>query len=433
MSGRFTPFYRGRQGVLNLVMTVGQSLGAGVLGTPVVTTMQTRGNVQLSDSSLNYDITNPSLATLSLIPLVCPVRANVFTGVTSAVPYPGNIGGETAEVSMVNQLSAMLGLRFATSNVAIPGEPYAYVGKGGTGNAYAAGLWEARRIRQLSGGLVPFATLCMHGEADSGTDQSVYEGDLYKWQRDLEADLNVACETLGRVPMFIFQQSSTPTAGSGWPTSTLSQWRAILDYRGRIIGVNPHFPYSVLGSPDDVHFLPPGYIAQGEMAAYAATQWLANSTWMPFVCTGVARTGSSQFTATFNVPVTPMIIASTSFGTGITAPHGAGTRYGSNGAIFPGSNGWTNAYGFEVWDGGLGGTPVPISSFVLSGNTAVVNFTGTANTLAYGMTPDKTTTAVGCANFPDGRCGMITDSTSFTGLSGKTQPFWLHAFSVSGL
>ena len=53
MSGRFTPFYRGRQGVLNLVMTVGQSLGAGVLGTPVVTTMQTRGNVQLSDSSLN--------------------------------------------------------------------------------------------------------------------------------------------------------------------------------------------------------------------------------------------------------------------------------------------------------------------------------------------------------------------------------------------
>ena len=164
-------------------------------------------------------------------------------------------------------------------------------------------LWEARRIRQLSGGLVPFAALCMHGEADSGTDQSVYEGDLYKWQRDLEADLNVACETLGRTSRCSFFNSRPRPLQRAKRVAYVDPFAVARDprlSRPRSSGSTLTSRTRCVGSPDDVHFL----------QAWAHRRRKAKPHTRPrngfgkqhvdaLSCApGVARTGASQFTAT---------------------------------------------------------------------------------------------------------------------------------------
>ncbi len=414
--------------VLYCLFANGQSLSTGDddAGDPPISTTQPYRNVQIADAAHTYDITAPNAAGLSLVPLVAPVRADVYTGEgLNTSPYPTNIGGESPEVACANTLAKLLGRKFATSCVGQGAASYTVIEKGGSGNAYNASLYEAQVFKRLATGLsLAAAALLTHGEADSAIASATYLAFLTSHQSNMQSDLGGIFGQGGTIPLVLSQQNSSPPIGGGENLSAIAQWQAVRDNPGVIIGANPgyHLPYTA----GRVHRPSLGYVLQGENYARALFNLMFGA-WTPLIATKVVRTGT-QVRITFSVPVGPLV-----FDARVTAPHGTGTKYGAGGSIFPSSNGWTGAQGFEFWTGGYGGTPLPITSCVISGNTVVLNGPTAPDTVAYAHTPDDATPGNYTGGFPDGRCGTLHDSDTFAGVSGNVQHNWAWEFRQGGL
>ena len=91
------------------ILHIGQSLSTGDNGTPPLSTSNVGSNVRLYDSSGTYDVTNASANTLSLTGLVAPMRSDKYGGGgLDTSQYPINIGGESPEIAMANQLATLI-------------------------------------------------------------------------------------------------------------------------------------------------------------------------------------------------------------------------------------------------------------------------------------------------------------------------------------
>ena len=135
----------------------GQSLSVGIFGNPLIETFQPYSNVQLFDSSTNYDITQPLADTLSLIPLVAQERSNTTGFGDEQYAYPHNLdGGVAPDIGALNTLTALYladgyqSFVLSTSNTGQSGQDLSVINKGGSGNAYAAGLYEITAIKNLT-------------------------------------------------------------------------------------------------------------------------------------------------------------------------------------------------------------------------------------------------------------------------------------------
>ena len=126
----------------------GQSLGCGDYGDPPVSTVRVGANFALADSADTWDITAPNAPTLSVGPLVAPERAPIYTGGGIVAEYPSNIGGETAVVAAAD-LALATGRRAGGGTSAQGGAGYSVICKGGTGNAYAANMYEVQSLMRL--------------------------------------------------------------------------------------------------------------------------------------------------------------------------------------------------------------------------------------------------------------------------------------------
>lgn len=398
------------------IVSTGQSLSTGDFGTPPISTSVSGGNKQVHDSSGTYDVTLPNAGTLSLIDLVAPVRADKYAGGGGDVsPYPVNIGGEDPSVAMANTLASLLGTHFVPAVVGQGGAAMSVIKKGGSGNAYAAGLYEMRVVNRLgANGCHVSAVVLTHGEADAAVAVATYQAQIASMQSDYQTDLLAITGQAGSIPLIVSQQNAFPSIGGGVNNSAQAQALAVLAAPSLILGGPPKYQYPYQG--DRAHLTAAGYRLLGEKYAQALYRYLTLGSWMPLIATGAVR-ASNVVTVTFHVPFGPMQFDGVS-----SPPHQSGTY-----------SLWNAGKGFELWTGGYGGTPVGISSVAIVGSTVVITGAGACDTVAYAMTPDNATGGTFTGGFPDGRCGLLEDSDTFAGLSGTVQTNRAWAFVTGGL
>jgi hypothetical protein len=398
---------------------MGQSLAVGYLSGTVLSTSQPYSNLMLHDSSGTYDITNPNAATLSLVPLVAPVRPVPGGGPTG---YPTNIGGESPEVSFANQLTALSiargqgSRRIVTTNVGYSGQPYSVIRKGGTSNSYAAALYEIRAIARLValmgltygvGGL-----LLTHGESDSTNLQ--YGADILQLAQDFQGDVRAILGQAVPVPLYLSQQNSFPfqVAGPGVNISSRLQLAAGFTNPRQTVFALPKYQYPY-GS-DNVHLINIGYIGYGEKLAinvdrYEQGKWQGTLQPVSFTRAGAVVTIGC------NVPYPPMV-----FDSGHTGPHQSGT-YAA----------WALGNGLEARDdAGL----ITINSVAIVSNTLVVTMARTPTTnliISNADTGEPPIAGAGFAVGQGGRCSLIRDSDPAVGRSaqsGNVYANWLPEF-----
>ena len=383
------------------IVGTGQSLSVGVAGDPIIDTQVLPGqNVKLFDSSGAYDITQPTAPTLSMRPLTEPLRTPA--GTFGSNPYPGNIYGETPHTAMGGQLSALaqaanFTLTTAHSAVGQGGAPMSVIGKNGTGNAYAAALYETRALTTLAKAAQRSfgvgAVVLTHGEADVSNPN--YEAALLQLYHDTNADLAAITGQKTTIPLLASQQNSFPSDFT-FPSSTVALWRAGIDYAGKIIVTGPKYQYPYA---EHVHLLPGGYRRLGEKYAevYFRSAILGEA-WRPLQPNNVIFTDPVTLNVQFDIPNPPL-----QWDIAQPAPHQTANQA------------WAAGRGFEVLD--AHGNPVSIVSVSLDVNSGVQIHLASPPahpvTLQYAITQDATGYNTGTGS---GRSGQLCDSDPFVGI-----------------
>lgn len=401
---------------LNSIVSTGQSLSVGGGTASVVTTTQPYNNLKLFDSAGTYDITTPNAGTLSLVAAVAPMRPlSVLT------TYPTNILGEEASIATCNQITALARSAgyadyvLAATSVGLGGALYNNIKKGGASNAYAASIYEVTAIKRLATALGltygVAAILLTHGEADSTS--GTYAANVQTLWTDYNADISaLTSQGNGTLPMFATQQPSSPNT-TALPTSSLQLLAASVS-NPLIVMVGPKYQY---GNPTMIagqHLTPPAlYQQMDEVYGHAFWVWKTQAASIALTPASY-NVNSNVVTVTFNVYQGPLV-----FDTGPTPPHQSTNMQ------------WAAGKGFEAKDDGGNLT---IDSVAIAGNTVVITLhtvPTTGLTISYACTPDVAAFNIG---FPDGRCGLLHDSDTFTGyVTGVAHPNWCVQFQKTGL
>jgi hypothetical protein len=397
------------------VVGTGQSLAVGAEANPAITTTQPYHNLKLSLGSLIVPPWNSTSSQLSMIPLVEPIRnyASTYPG-----PYPGNIYGETPHTAMANQITSLVmtasGSDYITVHTVVgeSGQGMSCLNKtavdtGSTGRAYAATLFEVQAIKRLAAAAGKTygisAVVITHGETDSGNTN--YENELYRLWSDYNGDIKAITGQTQDIILFTNQQNSCGPNSF----STLVQWKAGLDYPGKIICAGPKYQYPYAG--DGVHLVAEGYRQLGEKhgEVYYETVVLGRN-WQPLQPTSVVRTSSRTLTVNFHVPVAPLV-----WDTTLPAPNQSQTE-------------WANGKGFEVYT--TSGTRVTISSVQISGSSVIITSASDLPTsylkVGYAFTSNNTKRTNGTV-----RWGLLRDSDPFKGsTTGVSQPNYCVSFEL---
>jgi hypothetical protein len=383
------------------VVGTGQSLSVGAASNGLVFTSPSANNLKLSlgarGMSWPIDATDPEL---SLAPLAEPIRP-LDTG--SSRPYPNNIYGETFHTAMATQLTSLhqaaAGEDLVTVH-SVTGQGAAsitVIGKGGTGNAYAASQFEVTALARLATAAgaryeVGAVTLT-HGEADA--ELASYEDDIAALALAYDQDLRAITGQTRPIPLILSQQHADPVTGLS--TSTVAQWKLGVDYPGKIYCAGPKYQYAY--ATDHIHLLAGQYDRLGIKYAEVFDQVVVQGNdWQPLQPIGVSVEGQTVVVR-FHVPNPPM-----AWDEAFGAPH-----------QFVHAE-WKSGRGFEIEDSqGL----VTITDATIEGDTirlGIDRLPDTSSmplTVRYAMTQDATQLAGGLMS---GRFGQLHDSDPLVGV-----------------
>jgi hypothetical protein len=405
------------------VVGTGQSLAVGGHGNapamPIGATTQPFHNLKLSLGNATVPPFDPTNASLSMVPLVEPLRP--ITTVYPS-PYPANIYGETAHTAMADEITSLAigagatGTVTTQTEVGEAGQPISVIQKGATdtgttGRAYAASLFEVAAIARLAKAQGKSygvgAILLTDGESDAGS--ASYESDMLTLWSSYNQDLPPLTGQTATIPMLLSQQHSSPmTAGSSSP-GTLAQWKIGVDHPGSVICTGPKYQYAYVD--DYTHLVNKDYERLGEKSAQVFYQRVVlGNEWQPLQPTAVSRSGR-VITVTFNVPVAPL-----AWDTTLPAPHQS-----SNTA-------WAQGKGFEASNGS---TPITISGVAIAGKTVQItvatDLPASGLAVGYAFTADGTPRANGTV-----RWGLLHDSDPFVGyLTGMPGQNYAVAFQMN--
>ncbi len=336
-AGRYTPVYF----AVNHVLSTGQSLSVGALGTPVLSTTQPYANLMFDGG----------VAVSPLVP------APTFT---SLVPLVEGPSVETMSSALANE-ATKLGQEQFLKGLPPPNDTHvlllsvhgksgtAYVGiKKGT-QAYANGIAQATGGKALTAdaGLsyVVRAVTSVHGESDDIAKNLTYEADLVEWQHDYETDVTAITGQTLPIPMLHTQMSSWTALNTGLNTSpvAMAQLSAHVNHPGKIVLVGPKYflPYVA----DGVHLTNDGYAFMGEYYAKAYARIIfEGKPWEPLRPLSAAQAGT-KIRVVYKVPAPPLVLDTVA-------------------VTDPGHN------GFEYTDDS--GAPAVITAVALDGPDAVV-------------------------------------------------------------
>ncbi len=384
------------------VIGTGQSLSVGAASNGLVFTNPSVNSRKLSLGARGMtwpiDAADPEL---SLAPLAEPIRPLDTTGFSQ--PYPNNIYGESFHAAMGAQLSAtslMTAGADLTSVHSVVGQGAAsitVIQKNGTGNAYAASLFEATAMTRLVAAAGARYEVCAvmltHGEADA--ELPSYEDDVARLASDYEQDLKAITGQTRPIPLILSQQHPDPVMGRS--TSTVAAWKAGVDHPGQIYCAGPKYQYAY--ASDRIHLLAGQYDRLG--VKYAEVFYevvMLGHEWQPLQPIAITRDGQT-INVRFHVP-NPPLAWDEAFG----APH-----------QFVHAE-WKNGRGFEVQDG-IG--EMTITDAVIDGDTIRLGLDRLPDTTAaplvvrYAMTQDATQLAGGLVS---GRFGQLHDSDPLVGV-----------------
>ncbi len=299
-AGRYRPVYF----AVNHVLSTGQSLSVGALGTPVLSTTQPYANLMFDGG----------VATNPLAPAP-PFTA--FSPLTEGPSVETMSSALANEATKLAQEQLLLGLPppFNTHVLllSVHGKSgTAYVGiKKGT-QAYANGIAQATSGKALTAdaGLsyVVRAVTCVHGESDDIAKNLTYDADLVEWQHDYETDVTTITGQTQPIPMLHTQMSSWTALGTGSNTSpvAIAQLAAHVNNPGKIVLVGPKYflPYVA----DGVHLTSDGYAFMGEYYAKAyARIVLEGKAWEPLRPLSATQNGM-KIRVVYKVPVPPLVL-----------------------------------------------------------------------------------------------------------------------------
>jgi lysophospholipase L1-like esterase len=401
------------------IVGTGQSLSVGANANPAETDNQPYHNLKLSLGSFTGPPWDPDNSTLSMIPLVEPIR-NYAYGYPSA--YPRNIYGETPHSAMANQITKLalsgFGMDYVTVHTVVgeSGQGMSVIRKGATdkgttGRAYAASLFEVQAIKRLAAAAGKTygvsAVVITHGETDAGNTN--YETDLHQMWSDYNKDLREITGQSQEILMFTNQQHSCPK-DSGTSASTLAQWKSGVDYPEDIICTGPKYQYFY--SSDGIHLSTAGYQQLGEKIGEVYYEKVVlGHDWRPLQPTSVVRTRDKVITVNFHVPVPPL-----SWDKTMPAPNQSSLTE------------WKKGKGFEVYT--AGGKRITIRSVAISGSSIVITCASPLPTsgvkVGYAFT-----TGGDMRPFGTFRWGLLRDSDPFKGgTTGVSQPNFCVAFEM---
>ena len=399
-----------------LVLGVGQSLCAGVGGQPVLSTEQPYGNSTLWDEGpepkFPLDASAERMEVLILVPLVEPIRG-AFS-VDAGYPrfgYPNHVKGETFHTAMANGISARaqaLGsgeVRTVHANVCEGARSLADLRRGGSSQAYAAGLFETRAYARLakSTGHLPWvsAVVLTHGEADS--ENPHYEAELASYFDELREDLRAITGQTRPITFFATQQNAAPGRGKSRPlrsTSSSETWH-LSTVRDDVVCVAPKvdFPYA----KDRIHSTASGYRRLGEKLAEAyVTTVLQGKKFRPLEPVSATVTGATVRVG-FHVPYPPLVWDETLGRAHPVARHP-----------------WAKGRGFELSDDS---GDVEIKSARIEATTVVLALgrpPGPNAIVRYAMTQDPEGPKGYRGGEADGRSGELVDSSPSVGEDAET-------------
>jgi hypothetical protein len=383
------------------VVGTGQSLSVGAASNGMVFTTPSATNRKLSlgarGTTWPIDSNDPEL---SLAPLAEPIRP-LDTG--SSNPYPNNIYGETFHTAMGSQLGAQsmaVGAGDLPSVHSVVGQGAAsitIIRKNGTGNAYAASIFEvtalARLVAAAGASYEVGAVMLTHGEADA--ELPTYEDEIVRLASDYDQDLRAITGQSRAIPMIVSQQHADPVTGRS--TSTIALWKAGVDQPGKIICAGPKYQYGYAN--DRIHLVAGQYDRLGIKYAEVFYEVVVRGNpWQPLQPIEATLDGQ-MINVRFHVPSPPMAWQET-----FSAPH-----------QFMHSA-WMNGRGFEVEDSQ---GEMTITSAVIDGDIVRLGLDRAPDTsaaplvLRYAMTQDATALAGGLVS---GRFGQLHDSDPLVGV-----------------
>ena len=348
-------------------------------------------------TSWPIDPTDPEL---SLAPLVEPIRP-LDTG--SSRPYPNNIYGETfhtamgAQLGAINQAIAGTDLTSVHSVVGQGDSSITVIQKNGTGNAFAASLFEATAFARLvaaAGARYEVgAVVLTHGERDA--ERATYEDDIARLASDYDQDLRAITGQTRAIPLIVSQQHPDPVIGRS--TSTIAAWKAGLDYPGKIYCAGPKYQYGYAG--DRIHLVAGQYDRLG--IKYAEVVLRGGRARRRLAAVAADRRHPRRADA--ERPLSCSVSAA-GVGRGVRAPH----------QVIHAA--WKNGRGFEVEDGQ---GEVTISEVTIDGDTvrlAIDRLPVAPLVVRYAMTQDATQRAGGQVG---GRFGQLHDSDPLIGVDAE--------------
>jgi hypothetical protein len=405
------------------VIGSGQSLSVGAQATEVAGTTPSYQNLKLSLGGARVPPFDPTHPSLSLVPLVEPIRPLASTYPSA---YPQNIYGETPHTAMASQISALVQATFASDYVTV----HSVVGENGQGmtrlekaavetvngatslgRAYAATLFEVAAIQRLARAQGKSygvgAIILTHGETDAGNEH--YQADLVELWKDYNEDLKAITGQAESIPLLVTQQHGfgfTPGSSSGASASTLAAWRVGVEHPRDIVCVGPKYQYPY--AADNFHLGTRGYQLLGEKYGEVFYERVVlGRDWRPLQPTRVSVEGR-VVRVQFHVPVPPL-----TWDEALPAPHQTALTE------------WRSGRGFELL---AGDTPIAIESVSISGDTVAITSAvdlPRGAVLGYAITSDGAVLAN-----TSRRWGQLKDSDALVGaLTRQAQPNYAVAFA----
>ena len=374
---------------------------------------------------------NPNDSSLTLAPLTEPIRP-LRVG---AHQYPNNVEGKTCHHSMALQIARVDDLsrrrrgggageaagKVVTTHsiVGRSGAPMSDICKRGTGNAYAASLYETHALKRLAANPRPSpsgqrlsparlhvgAIILTHGETDAMSGNATYADQVIALQQHYSHDLQKITGQTTDIPIIQSQQHTSPPCpgdAGGYGSVIQAQWstQAQTGFH-KIICAGPKYQYGY--HPDALHLLGPGYNRLGEKYGQVFYQTVIEGrTFVPLSPRGAGMVGPAAVRVEFNVPVPPM-----NWDPFLPAVH-AGQGHP-----------WKDKRGFEVRD--RHGRMIPIRGVQIQNDgISIVLWLGMQAegplALGYAMTQDKDGMLGGCA---EGRMGHLRDSDPMVGAGAE--------------
>jgi hypothetical protein len=412
------------------VIGSGQSLSVGT--TPASSTTQPYNNLMLSLGTATVpgtgsDPWDPTVAGLSMVPLVEPVRA-LETSYPSA--YPGNIYGETPHAAMANEITRFVK---ATSAAADYISVHTIVGESGQGipaliketgsttgtigRAYAASLFEVgaiTRLAQAAQKKYGVGVIVMtHGETDC--NNATYGDSLVQLLSDYNTDIAAVTGQTYKIPMYLNQQHGCPGAPACTkssevrPTANNFEWQLGVQHKNDFVCTGPKYQYPAHAAADGIHLNVTGYQLLGEKTAQVYHERaILGHDWQPLQPINVSRNGN-VVTVQFHVPVAPLVWDTTFDAPAIAA--------------------WKNGKGFELF---TSTSQITITSVAISGDSVQITASGTLPTSDLNVGYAITSQGKQLSNHSKAvRWGQLRDSDTFMGNTTKqANPNYAVSFSL---